>query len=277
MEATLFQRFSRLAYDKAGISLKPGKEALVRARVGKRLRALGLEDEASYLRYLEAEDAGGKELLRFLDVISTHFTSFFREPDHFRDLEAAIRGWAGRGQRRFRLWSAAASTGEEPWSMAMTVAAIPGAERLDWKVLATDIAAATLEQAARGLYGADRVEAVPPELARRFLSRRGAAAGPGAGAFGVAEELRGRVLFRRLNLVRPPYPMTGPLDVVFCRNVFIYFDTPTRQRVVEAVEGLLRPGGLLVLGHTETLSAIRTGLRPVRPSVYRKPPEAAGA
>jgi chemotaxis protein methyltransferase CheR len=268
VQPALFERFRKLAYDKAGIALKPGKEALVAARVAKRVRALQLEDAADYLRHLESEGEG-EELQSFLEVISTHFTSFFREPDHFQELERAVQAWAAEGQRRLRLWSAACSSGEEPWSMAMTLAALPGAERLDWKILATDIAAETLAQAARGRYPADRVAPVPPALARRFLAEDPAAAD--GERFAVADSLRPRVVFAQLNLVQPPFPMKGPLDAVFCRNVFIYFDQPTRQRVVEAIERLLRPGGLFILGHTETLNGVRTRLRMVRPSVFRVP------
>lgn len=263
MEPALFDRFRRLAYDRAGIALKDGKEALVQARVAKRVRALQLGGAEEYLRFLESDDLG-EELERFLDVISTHFTSFFREADHFEELEQAIRRWTAAGQTRFRFWSAASSSGEEPWSMAMTVASIPGSERLDWRILATDIAAETLAQARRGHYPADRVAPVPPALAQRFLVPI-----PDADRFGVSDALRSRVVFQQLNLVRPPFPMKGPLDAVFCRNVFIYFDQPTRQRVVEAIERLLRPDGLFILGHTETLNGIRTGLKVVRPSVFR--------
>ena len=265
MQPELFDRFSRLAYAKAGISLKRGKEALVTARVTKRMRALQLENPSDYLRYLEEEDRGD-ELLRFLDVISTHFTSFFREPDHFEDLRAALEGWVAEGRNRIRLWSAACSTGEEPWSMAMVAGAVPGLDRVDWKILATDIAADTLAQAEAGRYGAERVEPVPAPLAKRFLARQRGEKGE---VYAVADALRDKVVFRRLNLTQPPFPMAGPFDAVFCRNVFIYFDQPTRQRVVESIEALLRPGGLFLLGHTETLNAIRTNLRMVRPSVFR--------
>jgi chemotaxis protein methyltransferase CheR len=273
VQAELFERFSRLAYAKAGISLRPGKEALVTARVTKRLRALQLEDPSDYLRYLEEEDRG-EELLRFLDVISTHFTSFFREPDHFQDLRSALESRVAEGQRRIRLWSAACSTGEEPWSMAMTAASVPGMERVDWKILATDIAADTLAQAQAGRYAADRVAPVPAALSKRYLVRQ--RGGPEAGTFAVDQALRERVAFRRLNLTQRPFPMAGPFDVVFCRNVFIYFDQPTRQRVVESIEALLRPGGLLLLGHTETLNSIHSGLRMARPSVFRLPPGESG-
>ncbi len=275
MERQLFERFTALAYDKAGISIKPGKEALVSARVAKRMRALSLGDAESYLALLE-RDASGEELLRFLDVISTHFTSFFREPDHFDLLAEELRQLLARGQRRIRIWSAASSTGEEPYTMAMTALGVDGVAQADARILATDIAADTLRQAAEGRYGASRVEPVPKALLGRFFDRQSDPADADGDLYVVKPELRRMVQFARLNLAQPPFPMKGPFDVVFCRNVLIYFDTPTRQRLIGAIEGLLAPGGLLCIGHTETLSGIRSGLRMTRPSVFRAPVERPG-
>jgi len=270
METQLFQRFAALAYQKAGISIKPGKEALVSARVAKRLRALSMTDAESYLRYLE-EDQSGEELVRFLDVISTHFTSFFREPDHFELLESEIAGRVQAGQRRIRIWSAASSTGEEPYTIAMTALGVKGLEGLDLKILATDIAADTLRQAAEGCYSAARMEPVPLALRARWFTRKHDPGDPQGELWEAKPELKSRVAFRRLNLAEPPFPMQGPFDVVFCRNVLIYFDQPTRQRLISAIERLLRPGGLLCIGHTETLSGISSGFRMQRPSVFRRP------
>ena len=269
MEPQLFQRFAALAYEKAGISIRTGKEALVAARVAKRQRALAIEDAEAYLRYLE-QDGSGEELTRFLDVISTHFTSFFREEDHFELLQQEVARCLAAGQRRVRMWSAAASSGEEPYTMAMTALEVEGADRLDLKILATDISIETLEQGVAGVYPAARLEPVPPRLRARWFERRSCPTDPD-GAFAARPALKERIVFRRLNLAEPPWPMTGPLDVVFCRNVLIYFDQPTRQRLVSAVEPLLRPGGLLCIGHTETLSGLRCGLKLVRPSVFRRP------
>jgi chemotaxis protein methyltransferase CheR len=273
MEQQLFQRFAALAYEKAGISIRAGKEALVAARVAKRQRALSIGDAQAYLAYLEA-DASGEELARFLDVISTHFTSFFREPDHFDLLARELERLVAAGQRRIRLWSAASSTGEEPYTMAMVALGVPGVADLDLKILATDIAVDTLRQAEAGVYAADRVEPVPPALRSRWFTKR---RDPrlGADLYEVSAELKRRVVYRRLNLTAPPFPMSGPLDVVFCRNVLIYFDQPTRQRLIGGVEGLLAPGGLLCLGHTETLSGVRCALRMERPSVFRRAAERA--
>jgi chemotaxis protein methyltransferase CheR len=274
MEQQLFQRFAALAYEKAGISIKPGKEALVAARVAKRLRALAIPDAEGYLRYLE-EDSSGEELVRFLDVISTHFTSFFREPDHFELLQEDLAELIGAGQRRLRLWSAACSTGEEPYSMAMTALAVDGAAGVDLKILATDISVETLRQAAEGRYAASRLEPVPEALRRRWFTRRAESRDPDEEVWEAGPELKERVVYRRLNLAEPPFPMSGPLDVIFCRNVLIYFDQPTRQRLLSAIEKLLRPGGLLCIGHTETLSGIATSLKMSRPSVFRRPAERA--
>jgi chemotaxis protein methyltransferase CheR len=261
MEQQLFQRFAALAYEKAGISIKPGKEALVAARVAKRLRALSIPDAEGYLRYLE-EDRSGEELVRFLDVISTHFTSFFREPDHFDLLREELTTLLGAGQRRIRMWSAACSTGEEPYSMAMTALGLDGAANADLKILATDISVDTLRQAAEG-------------RRRRWFTHHLDRRDPDGEVWEAGPELKQRVIYRRLNLAEPPFPMSGPLDVVFCRNVLIYFDQPTRQRLLSAVEKLLRPGGLLCIGHTETLSGIATSFKMHRPSVFRRPAERA--
>ncbi|HVP68846.1 MAG TPA: CheR family methyltransferase [Anaeromyxobacteraceae bacterium] len=264
MQPAVFQRFARLAYDKAGIAIKPEKVALVNARVAKRLRALCLDSPESYIDYLE-KDQTGEELTRFLDLISTHFTSFFREPDHFDLLEEEGRRWASEGRKRVRIWSAACSTGEEPYSMAMTLLDVPGLAGVDWRILATDIAVGTLDEARAGRYAAGRVENVPPPKRKRYLT-----AGAGAAHCEVASPVRERVFFQRLNLAAPPFPMRGPLDVVFCRNVLIYFDQATRGRLVLEIERLLAPGGLFCIGHTETLNGVRSRFRMVRPSVFRK-------
>jgi chemotaxis protein methyltransferase CheR len=158
--------------------------------------------------------------------------------------------------------------------MAMVALGVPGVADLDLKILATDIAVDTLRQAEAGVYAADRVEPVPPALRSRWFTKR---RDPrlGADLYEVSAELKRRVVYRRLNLTAPPFPMSGPLDVVFCRNVLIYFDQPTRQRLIGGVEGLLAPGGLLCLGHTETLSGVRCALRMERPSVFRRAAERA--
>jgi chemotaxis protein methyltransferase CheR len=264
MQAEVFRRFCEYALKEAGISLGPRKEALVAARVGKRMRALNLPDEAAYLEYLEAEKTG-QELVRFLDVISTNHTAFFREPDHFELLRTLVANWYSEGHRTLRIWSAASSTGEEPYTIAMTVRSAVTAPDFDFKLLATDISTRVLAAAEAGIYPAERLEKIAPPLRQRFFMP----AGKGSDDYQIRPELRRDLVFRRLNLSQPPFPMRGPLDVVFCRNVLIYFDQTVRQRLISAIERLLKPGGWLFIGHSETLAGITSGFHALRPSIFQ--------
>jgi chemotaxis protein methyltransferase CheR len=266
MDTAIFQRFCAHAHREAGIALGPTKAALVTARVGKRMRALGINDERSYLDYLEA-DRTGEELVQFLDVISTNHTSFFREPDHFDLLRTLVDEWRRTGLRRLRIWSAASSTGEEPYSIVMAILDMLPDPDIDFKVLATDISTRVLADARQGVYSIDKLSAIPPPLLTRFFRQDESR----SESYRVCEEVKQHVVFRRVNLSQPPFPMRGPLDIVFCRNVLIYFDQPVRQRLLAAIQGLLRPGGWLFLSHTETLTGITTGLRLVHPSVFFLP------
>jgi chemotaxis protein methyltransferase CheR len=267
MEQDTFQAFQQLAYQKAGIFLRPGKAALVQARLARRLRELGLTTEREYLDRLRSD--GGDELVLFLDAISTNFTKFFREPDHFdalaRDVEAALSA----GQARFRFWCAGCSSGEEPYTAAMVLE--PLLKTRDWKILATDISTRVLSRAAEAIYTDEEIGPIPGAIRSKFLEPSGAS--DGQARFAIARRLRERIVFHRLNLANRPYPMAGPLDAVFCRNVMIYFDRPMRAGLVGEIERVLRPGSHLFIGHSETLNGIDTRLRSERPSVYRLPAE----
>jgi chemotaxis protein methyltransferase CheR len=269
MNPALFQAFRDIAYQQAGISLRDGKEALVSARLAKRVRDLGLGGEAEYLDVLR-KDASGDEMVRFLDAISTNFTSFFREKPHFDQLAEEARAHVAAGGRRFRVWCAASSSGEEPYSIALTLDQIFHGTDVDYKVLATDISTRVLDQARRGHYSERQIDPVPRELRARYFQRLSEQGSGEEARYEVSAALRGRILFKRLNLATPPFPMQGPLDVVMCRNVMIYFDQAVRQRLIAEVERLLAPGGLLMIGHSETLNGITTGLRGIRPTTYRK-------
>ncbi len=242
MDQATFKALCRMAHDRAGITLQPGKESLVSARVAKRQRALGIADVKDYLRYLES-DRSGHELVQFLDVISTNFTSFMREPDHFELLTTHSGKWLAKGQRRFRIWSAASSTGEEPYTIAITLAQVFDGHSVDYRILATDISTTVLERAAKGVYPEARLGPLSKKQRLKYFDRQGKR-GEEDPLFEVKPEIRQRVVFKRLNLSKPPFPMKGPLDFVFCRNVMIYFDHEVRQRLVSAIEGLLRPGGV---------------------------------
>lgn len=267
MDSQLFQRFCDIAYSKAGIKLRDGKEALVSSRVAKRLRALGLNDPGEYLQLLE-RDVSGDELVSFLDAISTNFTSFFREPSHFQRLQEFVDYRVKQGRKRIRIWCAAASSGEEPFTLAMTMAEAARDASLDWRILATDISTKILAIANAAVYEAPALKDVP----RSLLSRYFIAADRKRSAehqWQVCDALRERVVFKRLNLAKPPYPMPGPIDVVFCRNVMIYFDDPIRQGLVSEIDRLLSEDGLVCIGHSESLTGLQTKLTVIEPSVYQ--------
>jgi chemotaxis protein methyltransferase CheR len=266
MRPATFDRLRGIVYEASGISLSPSKRALLTARTGKRMRALGLTDADAYLKHLEADESG-QELMWFLDAVSTNVTGFFREPSHFQVVQTALEDWFGHGHLRLRMWSTACSSGEEPYSLAMTVLEAAAAREIDVRILATDISTRALDTARHGVYPADRVEAIPPALRQRYV--RQTAPGPQP-SWLVAEDLRRMIAFRRLNLAEPPYAITGPLDIVFCRNVMIYFDKPVREALLSEIHRVLRPGGLLFVGHAESLSARSRSFTMLRPSVFRK-------
>jgi len=220
MDKRTFNAFREMVYDLSGISLGPGKEALVSARIGKRIRALGLKDHRDYLKYLH-QDGAKEEIVHLVDAISTNVTSFFRENVHFEFLQNAVKTWLGAGQRRFRFWSAACSSGEEPYSLAMTLLESFNGHRVDAKILATDISTKVLSASLQGTYEERKLGTVPASMKRQYFTegRDG-----DQRTFTVAGMLKDLIVFRRLNLSQPPFPMTGPLDAILCRNVMIYFD-----------------------------------------------------
>ncbi len=269
MDTALFEQFAEIAYQRAGIRLSAGKESLVGARVAKRIRALGLANAEQYLEHL-VEDGDGEELVQFLDVISTNFTSFFREPEHFELLTELVQRRLRQGRTRLRFWSAASSSGEEPYSMALVIADAVRDTPVNWRILATDISTRILDKAQQGRYPASALASVPKHLRSRYFQFVGPK-GAEDPQYQVTAALRSAVVFRRLNLSTPPFPMQGPIDAVFCRNVMIYFDKRVRQGLVSGIEELLAPDGIFMIGHSETLNGISTRFRPLRPSIYAFP------
>jgi chemotaxis protein methyltransferase CheR len=265
MDRTVFDEFRQMIYERCGIALREGKEALLAARVGRRLKALGLDDYRTYFHCVQ-EDGSGHELTLLLDAITTNVTGFYREPEHFAFLADRVVAWLSRGQRRFRFWSAACATGEEPYSLAAALlTAVAGAD-VDLRILATDISTRALDAARRGLYAMDKMKTVPLEILRRYFHEME----DGDIRYRVGDALKSRVTFARLNLAAPPFPMQGPFDAVLCRNVMIYFDNPVRGRLLEAIHRLVKPGGYLLVGHAEGLTGMMSDFEPVKPSVYVK-------
>lgn len=259
-----FEDFRRLIHDVSGIALGDNKDALLAARVARRMRALEIADHGDYLDHVLADNSGD-ELRHLIDAVSTNVTSFFREPAHFDALAHRLREVAARGTTEIRLWSAACSSGEEPYSMAMVAADALADRAVRVRILATDINGEILERARTGRYDPEKIVTVPREYAGRYLRKAS------GGQWEVVPQLRSMISFTRINLSAPPFPMRGPFETIMCRNVMIYFGKPTRQRLVTDMERLVAPGGLLMLGHAESLAGIDTGLKAVAPAVYRRP------
>jgi len=257
----VYEAIRHLAYQQAGMALGDGRQALVQARIGKRLRALSLDTPEDYLHFLES-DKTGEEMTQLLDVLSTNHTSFFREPKHFDILSEIAKSWKSSGKRSLRLWCAAASTGEEPYTLSMTLQEVLGTD-YDLKILATDISTRCLNACRKGVYNQERMASVPGDLTRKWFTECDE-------GWSANANLRAPLSFARLNLAHVPYAMKGPFDIIFCRNVMIYFDVSGRQKFVNEAERLLPPGGFLFVGTSESLSGIRAGLRAVQPSVHRK-------
>lgn len=265
-----FEGLRALVHRLAGIALGDGKRQLMASRLARRLRALNLPSYAAYLRHLEAGHGGAGELEQFVNCLTTNKTDFFREPHHFDFLREVLlqrRELAARGaaDRRLRIWCAAASTGEEPYTLAMTVLEALGAEAARWdvRILASDIDTQVLAHAAEGLYDDARLAGVPQALRMRHF------APDPVGRWRVRARTREAVTFRRINLVDESWPVRARYDAIFCRNVSIYFDRPTQDRLFRRLADQLRPGGHLYVGHAEALHWMADRLRPVHPTVYQ--------
>ncbi len=257
-----FERVRELIYQRAGISLQPGKQAMVYSRLSRRLRETGHRSFAEYLAQLERGGAGEAEWQEFVNCLTTNLTSFFREEHHFPLLAQALQQRRGKP---LRIWCNAASTGEEPYSLAMTVAETLG-EQAGVKILASDIDTKVLAAASRGVYDADARGLTPERLKAHFLRGLGA----NAGAIRVKPELQRLIEFRSFNLMSTSWSLGEPFDIVFCRNVMIYFDAATQRRVLDSMHRAMKPGGLLFVGHSENFTDMRELFRLRGKTVYER-------
>lgn len=260
-----YEFIRQLVYEHSRINLGAEKKALVAARVTKRLRALKLPDFDIYCQYLRSSK-GRQETPLLVEAISTNHTQFFRESRHFDFLKNVIAPkWRAHGGC-VRVWSAAGSSGEEPYTIAIVLAEALGLKS-DWRILATDISMRMLELGRSGIYYADRLTEMPPELQRRYFQR---GVGASEGQYRVKEELRRRVDFVQLNLLQPNYPFATEFDLILCRNVMIYFDRETQQTLIGKITPHLMAGGFLMVGHSESLNGIHHRLSVVEPAIYQK-------
>lgn len=262
-----FDFIRRVVVEQTGITLSEQKRELVYGRLAKRLRALDLQSFAQYCSYLEQSP---DELHELVNAITTNLTSFFREPYHFDYLRETLLPELLRRNaqsHRIRIWSAGCSTGEEPYSIAMVLRdMLPAGQGWDAKILATDIDSNVLARAQQGLYAQERASSVPERYQRRGLHK---GQGDNAGMLRVSDEVRALITFRQLNLMQD-WPMKGPFDVIFCRNVVIYFDKPTQRRLFNRYADLLVDGGHLFIGHSETLFKVCDRFTLIGRTIYRK-------
>ncbi|HMM76003.1 MAG TPA: protein-glutamate O-methyltransferase CheR [Gammaproteobacteria bacterium] len=262
-----FQFLRKMVGEHAGINLGEAKRELVYGRIARRLRALGMRSFDDYCRLLEEAPDG--EIGNFINAITTNLTAFFREEHHFDFLrETLIPAWLARGSRpRVRIWSAGCSTGEEPYSLAMTLREhMPASALADVAILATDIDTNVLAHAEAGVYDAARVENLPRARLQQWFKR---GRGDNADRVRVVPELQQLIRFRQLNLMQD-WPVKGPLDLIVCRNVVIYFDKPTQRRLFARFADKLAPRGHLIIGHSETLYNVSEAFELVGRTVYRK-------
>ena len=266
--ATDFAEIGRRVAGVAGIRLGVGKEGLVRSRLTRRMREIGVATFAEYVARVR-DDVTGREQAEMIDLLTTNKTEFFREPAHFGVLRDTVFPAFDGAAGGVRVWSAGCATGEEAYTLAMVLrgavadAGPRGSCAVAPRVLATDLSRRALAAAVRGVYAASRVAGIPPALLREHFML------VADGAWVAAPGMRAMVRFAQLNLM-DTWPMRGPFHAIFCRNVMIYFDKPTQERLVSRFHGLLAPGGYLFVGHAESLSAIAHDFGYVRPAVYRK-------
>jgi chemotaxis protein methyltransferase CheR len=266
-----FNRLRNLIYEEAGINLGVEKKTMLEVRLRRRLHHLQHSSCTEYCEYVFSPEGRKRELVHLIDAVTTNKTDFFREAGHFDYLTAkALPDLAARHgiRRKSLVWSAGCSTGEEPYTLAMVLSEYAQSHQgFQFSVLATDISTAVLDKARKGIYRSEVVAPVPQPLRRKFFMR---SREPDSDLVRVVPELRAAVEFRRVNFMDAEFALTETPEIIFCRNVIIYFDRPTQFRLLEKLTGLLAPGGYLFSGHSESLQGMDLPLAPAGTAVYRK-------
>ncbi len=269
-----FNQLSSFVYSRLGIKMPETKRTMLNSRLSKRLRALNFTSFSQYCDFLFSDRGMKEEMVHFINAVTTNKTEFFREPAHFDYLSRfalpALQSRAGFDARnKLRVWSAGCSTGEEPYTLAMVLADLQEAQpQFSFEILATDISTRVLDVARRAVYPLDRIDPVPKTSRKKYLLRRRDKDIP---EVRIAPELRKLVRFGRLNFMADEFGLPQKVDIIFCRNVIIYFDKETQQRLIAKFARYLKQGGYLFLGHSETLHAYNTPFEQVAPTIYRKP------
>lgn len=273
MKEKEFQRFSTFIFDHVGIRMPPAKKTMLEARLQKRLKALHITSFEAYSDFIFSAEGQRTELIHFIDVVTTNKTDFFREPGHFdyltkTALPTIMQGRGGCLREPLRIWSAGCSSGEEPYTLAMVLSEFAATHQdFRFSILASDISSRILERAQKAVYTEDCVEPIAPDLKKKYLMRNKDRNNP---VVRICPELRSRVVFKRINFMDEDFGLAEPMDIIFCRNVVIYFDKPTQQALMRKFHHQLRPNGYLFLGHSETLNGLDVDFRAVSSTVYRK-------
>lgn len=268
-----FRQFSSFIYERVGIQLPPTKKTMLEARLQKRLKALDIHSFDAYSKFVFSEEGQHTELVRLIDVVTTNKTDFFREPGHFehlthKALPAIIKNRGARFTEPVRIWSAGCSSGEEPYTLAMVLSEFASKNHgFRFSILASDISTRILETAKTAIYPEERVDGIALDIKKKYLLR---SKQRNLTLVRVCAELRSRVVFRRINFMDSNFGISEKMDIIFCRNVVIYFDKQTQQTLMRKFYQQLRPGGYLFLGHSETLNGINDDFISVGSTVYQK-------
>lgn len=271
-----FVKLSQFIHQQYGIHLTHAKKSLLEGRLRKRMKHCGIDSFSEYCNFLFTEEGMNEELVFMIDAVTTNKTDFFREPYHFEFLtkqavpELTAHQVAHR--KRITAWSAACSTGEEPYTLAMVLSEYASQRSgFDFSILATDISTKVLDIAQTAIYDEEKISPVPYALRKKYLLR---SKDPNKKIVRIIPELRNRIAFRRFNLMDTRKPIADPLDVIFCRNVMIYFDIHTQENLIRRFHDMLTPGGYLFMGHAESINNLDVGLRFAAPTIYQKEPHA---
>jgi chemotaxis protein methyltransferase CheR len=270
MSDHVYDKLCGFIIDQYGLKLGPQKKSLLEGRIRKRLRTLGIPSFKEYCDFLFSPEGLETETQLLAHVVTTHKTDFFREPVHFNYLTQSILPGIARTQSRehLRAWSAGCSTGEEPYTLAMVLMDYAeGNPGLDFSILATDLSGTVIEKAWKGIYDQEDIEPIPVGIRKKYLMR---GKDQSQNLFRVSPSLRSRIVFRTLNLMDDAYGIDEDFTVIFCRNVLIYFDRPTQEKLINRFARHLKPGGYLFLGHSETLSGLNTPFAYEAATIYRK-------
>lgn len=275
MRTKEFDQFSALIYDEVGIKMPPAKKTMLEARLQKRLKVLGMHSFQEYSDFIFSPTGREQEIVHLIDVVTTNKTDFFREPQHFdflvREAIPVLRELRGAGDSPlspFRIWSAGCSTGEEPYTMAMVLSDYAAANHgFKFSILASDICTQVIKKASSAVYGEDRTDIIPLSMKKKYLLR---SKDRSKGLVRIAPELRSTVSFKRVNFMDDHLGISEKQDVIFCRNVVIYFDKETQAKLMLKFHRQLVPGGYMFIGHSETLNGLGVPFTQVANTVYRK-------